>query len=662
MDKKERILYLIKQLNAASDAYYGGEEEHLSNYEWDKMFDELEVLEKNTGIIFPTSPTQSISRSKIDDNIFNNRKEKHEYPALSLAKTKKVEELQTWAGEKDIWLSWKLDGLTLVLTYDQGKLQKILTRGNGTIGTNITYMKDVIKGFPTTIDYQKHMVVRGEAIILYSDFERINMYLDEEKYANPRNLASGTLALDPSNVDIVKERNLKFIAFTLVYLEKKLISWGERMNFLDQLGFETVEREITNANDLPLIINKWSEKVEKGKIDTPVDGLVINYDDTEYASTGTVTGHHATRAGLAFKWQDEVAVTLLDHIEWSCAASVITPVAIFDPVFLEGTTVTRASLCNISEMDRLGIGEDKHTKLKIIKANKIIPKCVGVVSAQGHYTIPKVCPVCQSKAKILVGGDGKTKTLHCINTTCPAKNLRRLARFVSRQGMNIDGLSIKKLVILINKGYITGYSSIYELYQYEKQLYELDGFGEKSCKNLLQAIEKSRHVQPENFIYSLCIPLVGMDTAKRIIGKIGYAGFLDRINAKNSFDDIDGIGEEKSKSITDWFSDDRNKNEFFSLLKYFNLHDNAGIETKEQRCKELVFVVTGNLNTFKNRSELIKYIERQGGRVASSISKKTNYLINNDINSVSSKNKQAMKLRIPIITEEEFIKKFIEVS
>lgn len=661
MDKNSRMQYLIEQLNLASDAYYGGEAEYMSNYEWDRMFDELSVLENETGIFLPNSPTQAISRSRMDDiKSVGGNKELHEYMALSLAKTKNVSELQSWAGEKKIWLSWKLDGLTLVLTYDNGILTKILTRGDGVTGINITYMKEAIEGVPTEIAYKGHLVVRGEALILYSDFERINEYFDDGngKYANPRNLASGTLALDPANIDIVKERCLKFLSFSLVHLDDKIVSWGERMNFLDHLGFSTVEREETDANSLPTIINAWSQKVERGQIDTPVDGLVICYDDTEFAATGSVTGHHATRAGLAFKWQDEVAITTLEHIEWSCAASVITPVAVFTPVRLEGTSVSRASLCNISEMERLGIGEDGHTRLKIIKANKIIPKCVGVVETRGSYIIPQRCPVCHEKTEVLVSSDGKTKTLHCINSDCPAKRLRNFVRFVSRKGVNIEGLSRQTLLLFINMGFITNYESIYSLSDYSNEICNLSGFGDKSCSNLMKAIERSRKVSPVNLLYALNIPLIGLDAAKRIIQSIGYNGFLDRINRKMDFSDINGIGMEKSNAIKTWFGNPDNDSTFNLLTKILQVNDRGLSYNTEKKCYGLTFVITGNVYLFANRTEFIEYVEKQGGSVTGSISKKTNYLVNNNVDSSSSKNSKAKELGIPVISEEEFVNLF----
>lgn len=362
---KKRCEELVKKLNEASRAYYGGQEEVMSNYEWDAMFDELASLEAETGYVLPDSPTQNTG---IEEN--NGDREPHEFPALSLAKTKKVSDLQKWAEDKPVWLSWKLDGLTLVLTYDSGKLSKIVTRGNGTVGTNITYLKNAIAGFPLKINYQGHMVVRGEATISYTDFALLNDTIedDDEKYANPRNLASGTLALD--DPEKVRERHVHFNAFTLVYLDDPLKSWGERMDLLEREGFTVIDREAVTAESLPEAISRWTAKVESGEMDIPVDGLVICYDDTDYAATGSVTGHHATRAGYAFKWQDVSAKSKLSYVEWSCAASTISPVAVFEPVLLEGTTVSRASLCNISEMERLGIG--KSCTLEVIKANKIL--------------------------------------------------------------------------------------------------------------------------------------------------------------------------------------------------------------------------------------------------------------------------------------------------
>lgn len=659
MDKIERMQYLIEQLNIASDAYYGGKSEYISNYEWDQMFDELTKLEDKSGLVLPGSPTHDISRAKSDDlSVNSNDKETHEFPALSLAKTKSIEDLQLWAGDFSVWLSWKLDGLTLVLTYDEGYLTKILTRGNGYVGSNITYMKNAIKGFPLFIPYTRHLVVRGEALIKYSDFEYINNLLENDKYANPRNLASGTLALDATNISIVKERNVNFIAFTLVYIEDRLVSWGDRMDFLDNLGFTTVKRAKITSPDIPKIVEEWTTLVESGTVDTPVDGLVVCYDDTEYATGGNVTGHHATRAGFAFKWQDTVSITMLDHIEWSCAASVITPVAVFQPVQLEGTTVSRASLCNISEMERLGIGANKMTQLKIIKANKIIPKCIGVEYARGKYTIPTECPICGAKTEIVRSLDGSTKVLRCINEDCPAKNLRRFTRFVSRKGMDIDGLSIKTLLLLINHGFIRRYEDIYSISNYQNEICHLDGFGTKSCQNLIEAIERSRTVAPENFIYALGIPLIGEDAAKKIVKNIGFEEFCRRINQKQTFADINNIGAEKSNSIIKWFKNETNKSTFFQLLQILKINYIQTSPEGTKKCAGINFAITGNVFAFTNRLEFIKYVESEGGTVTSSISTKTNYLVNNDILSKSSKNEKAKKLGIPIISEQTFLSLF----
>ncbi len=656
MDERDKIRKLVEELNAASEAYYGGQEEIMSNFEWDAKFDELQSLEELTGYILPESPTRKVSDSEEQSG---GQKEPHEYPALSLAKTKKIEDLQKWAGDLPVWLSWKLDGLTLVLTYDNGSLVKILTRGNGTVGTNITYMKDVIRGFPKKIDYKGHLVVRGEATISYTDFEAINDAADDEdeKFANPRNLASGTLALDAKNLDKVAERRLCFNAFTLVHTDDELISWGARMDLLDKMGFTTVERELTDAAGLPDAIERWTHKVESVKMDIPVDGLVITYDDTDYAATGSVTGHHATRAGYAFKWQDSSAVSMLDHIEWSCAASTITPVAVFDPVKLEGTTVSRASLCNISEMERLGIGENGRTKLQIIKANKIIPKCVAVISREGTFTIPDRCPVCGADTAVIQSRSG-TRTLKCMNPACPAKDLKKFSRFVGRDGMDIDGLSIETLRDFVNERFIADFSDIYRLSEHIDRIEVMDGYGKKSADNLIKAIEKSRAVHPAKLIVALCIPLIGADAAKRMIAACGWKGFLERLEAGEGFEDIDGIGVERSNAVLAWYAQESNRNVFEKLLNELHIEDVAPKTAGGGSCAGKVFVITGDVYVFKNRDEFKAYVESQGGKVTGSVSKKTDYLVNNDLTSVSSKNLKAAELGIPVISEEDFISLF----
>lgn len=652
MDNKiSRCDELIKKLNEASEAYYGGQEEIMSNYEWDAMFDELSALEAETGYINPDSPTQ---KTGVEEK--NGNRELHEFPALSLAKTKQISELQKWAENRPIWLSWKLDGLTIVITYINRRITKILTRGNGTVGTNITFLKDAVIGFPKEINYKGHLVVRGEATISYSDFELINDTIedDDEKYANPRNLASGTLALD--DPEKVKERHIHFNAFTLVYIDEHIKSWGERMDFLEKEGFTVVEREACTAETLPNVVARWTEKVESGKMDIPVDGLVICYDDTDYASTGSITGHHATRAGFAFKWQDVSAKTSLKYVEWSCAASTISPVAVFEPVQLEGTTVSRASLCNISEMERLGIGDQ--CELEIIKANKIIPKCIAVSNSSKTFSIPDKCPVCGEPTEVRTSSRSGTKTLHCTNPDCSAKHVKKYTRFVSKSGMDIDGLSIQTMLCFMNEGFIHNFADIFHLSEHVEVIKNLEGFGEKSCDNIIKAIEKSRQVNPVNFIYSLCIPMIGLDAGKKIVASCGFDGFLERLKDGTGFEDIDGIGPEKSKSVMDWYADKKNADVLEALLKEVSI-EQVNLKAEEGgKCEGLTFVITGDVHLFKNRDEFKTYVERTGGKVTGSVTSKTNYLVNNDVNSTSSKNKKAKDLGIPIISEDEFVERF----
>ena len=644
---------LVEQLNNASQAYYNGEAELMSDYEWDSKFDQLKLLEDETGIVLPDSPTNKVSEDSI-----SGKKEPHEFPALSLAKTKSVADLEKWASNKPIWISWKLDGLTLVATYDDGKLTKIVTRGDGHIGTNITHLAPAIKGVLPKISEKGHLVIRGEAVISYEDFN--NFLLETESdYANPRNLASGSLTL--KDVDEVKLRHIQWIPFTLVYSDQEILSWGQRMDYLEKLGFQTVEhRFIENPTSVNIQekIDEFTQKVTHKKQPFPVDGLVITYDDTQYASTGSVTGHHATRAGYAFKWQDEYAETVLDHIEWSCAASTISPVAVFQPVELEGTTVQRASLCNISECERLGIG-DAGTKLQVIKANKIIPKVIKITEKVGVLNIPDKCPVCGAEAHVVLSESG-TKKLHCSNADCTAKQLKKFARFVSKDGINIDGISEQTVSTFINHGWIRDYADFYHLKDFAYQITSLDGFGKKSVCKLLESIEKSRNTDSRHLLYALSIPLCGFDVAKRLLSKYTFKELME--TAKTSlFDDvfasIDGIGPEKSARFVNWFKDDKNYLKVSNLLKELDVKE---VEVAEvgTKCAGQTFVITGDVYHYKNRNELKAYIESQGGKVTGSVSKSTTYLINNDAESQSSKNKKAHQLGISIITEEQFREKF----
>lgn len=654
-EKLLQMKSLVERLNQASDSYYNGKGELMTDYEWDALFDQLKRLEEETGEILPDSPTNRVS----EDSIVG-KKEEHEFAALSLAKTKQVSDLVKWAEDRPIWISWKLDGLTLVVTYDGGKLTKIVTRGNGHIGTNITHLAPAISGIPATISENGHLVVRGEAVISYADFEQF-IIESEGDYANPRNLASGSLTL--KDIEEVKQRHIQWIPFTLVYTERELTSWGERMQMLKDLGMNPVERERIDhptAENIQLEIDKFTEKVTSKKNPFPVDGLVICYDDTVYAATGSVTGHHATRAGFAFKWQDEHADTVLDHIEWSCAASTITPVAVFKPVELEGTTVQRASLCNVSECERLGIG-DKGTRLQVIKANKIIPKVINITEVVGSFVIPAECPVCHAPAVVRESESG-TKTLHCTNAACPAKQLKKFARFVSKEGINIDGISEQTVWKFINHGFIREYADFYKLKNYAFEISCFEGFGKKSVSNLLESVEKSRHTDGRHLLYALNIPLCGGDVAKKLLSRYKVKELIETARL-SMFDDefasIDGIGPEKSAKFIAWFKDDVHFQHVQHLLSELIIEEQEPVETGN-KCQGLTFVVTGDVHHYKNRNELKAYIESQGGKVTGSVSKSTNFLINNDAASQSSKNKKAHELNIPIITEDEFIEKFQE--
>ena len=662
-DKMSRMKQLVKELNEASDAYYNGQSERMTDYEWDARFDELKRLEQETGTTLPNSPTQKVSEDSI-----TGQKEEHEFAALSLAKTKQPEELVKWSEGLPIWISWKLDGLTLVVTYDNGVLTKVVTRGNGHIGTNITHLSKAINGIQQQIEYKGHTVIRGEAVISYDDFERFLMESGED-YANPRNLASGSLTL--KDVEEVRQRHIQWVPFTLVHIDDDITSWGDRMDWLEQQGFKTVERErvdLPDEHSVENVINAFTQKVTSKQNPFPVDGLVICYDDTDYAQTGSVTGHHATKAGLAFKWQDESADTVLQEIEWSCAASTISPVAIFRPVELEGTIVKRASLCNISECERLGIGAGG-TEISVIKANKIIPKVIKVNRTVGSLVIPHECPVCHAATEIRISEVSGTKTLHCTNEECPAKQLKKFARFVSKEGMNIDGISEQTLSKFINLGWVSEYADIYDLRRHIRELAQMEGFGEKSASNIIRSIERSTNVEAHRLLYALNIPLCGMDVCKRLLGAYPLDELVKEATketgdlfepyreASDVFAHIDGIGPEKSASFVNWFRDEHNKQRYHHLREKITVTQ-ASNEPIGNKCEGLVFVITGEVYHYKNRNELKAYIESQGGKVASAVSGSTNYLINNDVTSTSGKNQKAQQLVIPIISEDQFIEKY----
>ena len=663
MDITIQMRTLVEELNRASDAYYNGRGELMTDYEWDAKFDQLKQLESQSGVVLPDSPTHRVSA---DTTV--GKKEEHEFSALSLAKTKQPADLVKWAEGRPIWMSWKLDGLTLVVTYDEGQLTKVVTRGDGHIGTNITHLAQAINGIPATIHATGHVVVRGEAVISYEDFERFNLESDEE-YANPRNLASGSLTLkDPREV---AQRHIRWIPFTLVHTDEEIPTWGARMDWLTKAGLGAVDHERIDDPTLEHVeaaIERWTEKVTKRENPYPVDGLVIVYDDAEYAATGSVTGHHATRAGYAFKWADESASTELDHVEWSCAASTISPVAVFRPVELEGTTVKRASLCNISECERLGMG-GKGTLLEVIKANKIIPKVIKVKQAVGPFSIPDQCPVCGSPTRVDVSAASGTKTLHCTHAACPAKQLRKFARFVSKQGVNVDGISEQTLQKFINLGWIRDYADIFDLPTHAMEIAALEGFGVKSATNIRQSVERARKVEARRLLYALSIPLCGQDVCNRLLSAYSLNDLIALAegnvrptdlftpSAEETLAMIPGIGPEKAKSFVAWFAQAEHRSVMARLLNVLTVEQTSTAATGE-KCKGLVFVVTGDVHHYKNRNELKAYIESQGGKVTGSVSKSTSYLINNDVTSTSSKNQKAHQFNIPIISEDEFVERF----
>ena len=660
-EKAEQMREMVVQLNQAADAYYNGRSELMTDFEWDALFDRLKVLERETGVVLPDSPTNRVSA----DNLAG-QKEEHEFAALSLAKTKSVAEVAKWADGRSIWLSWKLDGLTLVVTYDNGKLTKVVTRGDGHVGTNITHLAAGIVGIPAQIKAAGHLVVRGEAVISYADFEAFRTESNED-FANPRNLASGSLALKDTGetkaVDELRRRRLRWLPFTLVHAERTFSSWGEQMSWLAENGFDCVEHERLDEpteENIKAAIDRWTVKVTDKICPYPVDGLVVVYDDVAYAKTGSVTGHHATRAGLAFKWQDETAPTTLELIEWSCAVASISPIAVFSPVALEGTTVKRALLCNISECERLGVGA-RGTEVNVIKANKIIPKVVAVTRKVGELKIPDVCPVCGAKALVREADSG-TRTLICTNAQCPARELRKFMRFVSKDGMDIDGLAGETLVKFVNMGWIRTAADIYRLGEHEGDIAIMDEFGVLSAKNIVASVEAARMRDAVQFLVALSIPLCGADVARRLLRSVSSVRELfDKARdaeSDNVFADIDGLGDMRSAAFVRWCKDSANQTLVDDLLGQLTLAMPT-VAAVGGACAGLTFVITGDVHHWPNRAALKAYIEGSGGKVAGSVSKATSFLINNDVTSTSGKNKKAQELGIPVISEDEFRIRFV---
>ena len=610
----------------------------MSNYEYDALYDELGMLEKETGYILSNSPTVNVGYEVLSEL----PKERHESPMLSLDKTKSPEALAEWLGSQKGLLSWKLDGLTIVLTYDNGQLQKAVTRGNGEVGEIITNNARVFKNVPVTIPFKGKLVLRGEAIITYSDFERINEQIPEAdaKYKNPRNLCSGSVR--QLNNEITAQRNVHFFAFTLVSAQDVDFDNSRQRQFewLKDQGFSVVEYKMV-TKDTILDTIEWFEKTIVTN-DFPSDGLVILYDDIAYGDSLGTTAKFPRNA-MAFKWTDETAETTLREIEWSASRTgLINPVAVFDPVELEGTQVSRASVHNISIVEslKLGIGD----RIKVFKANMIIPQIAENLTQSGNLEIPEVCPVCGGKTQIKQVND--VKTLYCINEDCQAKHVKSFAHFVSRDALNIDGLSEATLEKFIQHGFLKNFCDLYHLEKFRDEIIALDGFGEKSYENLLTSVENSRNTTLPKFIYGLGIANVGLSNAKMIVQALGND--IEKVihAGRQELEKIDGVGAVIADTFASYFENEKNKEEFYKLLQEMHI-EKAPDNQNNQILTGKVFVITGSLEHFENRNQLKERIEQLGGRVTGSVTGKTSYLINNDSHSTSSKNKTAAKLGVP---------------
>lgn len=644
--KMDRIKELVELLNKAGKSYYSEGRELMSNYEYDALYDELGMLEKETGYILSNSPTVNVGYEVLSEL----PKERHESPMLSLDKTKSPEALAEWLGSQKGLLSWKLDGLTIVLTYDNGQLQKAVTRGNGEVGEIITNNARVFKNVPVTIPFKGKLVLRGEAIITYSDFERINEQIPEAdaKYKNPRNLCSGSVR--QLNNEITAQRNVHFFAFTLVSAQDVDFDNSRQRQFewLKDQGFSVVEYKMV-TKDTILDTIEWFEKTIVTN-DFPSDGLVILYDDIAYGDSLGRTAKFPRNA-MAFKWTDETAETTLREIEWSASRTgLINPVAVFDPVELEGTQVSRASVHNISIVEslKLGIGD----RIKVFKANMIIPQIAENLTQSGNLEIPEVCPVCGGKTQIKQVND--VKTLYCINEDCQAKHVKSFAHFVSRDALNIDGLSEATLEKFIQHRFLKNFCDLYHLEKFRDEIIALDGFGEKSYENLLTSVENSRNTTLPKFIYGLGIANVGLSNAKMIVQALGND--IEKIihAGRQELEKIDGVGAVIADTFASYFENEKNKEEFYKLLQEMHI-EKAQDNQNNQILTGKVFVITGSLEHFENRNQLKERIEQLGGRVTGSVTGKTSYLINNDSHSTSSKNKTAAKLGVPVITENEFL-------
>ena len=649
-DKTKRIRELIGTLRAAGRAYYQESREIMSNFEYDKLYDELVSLEKETGIVFANSPTQNVGYEVVSAL----PKERHEKPMLSLNKTKSVEELADWLGGQTGLLSWKMDGLTIVLTYQNGTLVKAVTRGNGEIGEVITANAKAFANVPLNISYQGELILRGEAIIRYSDFEKINEQIEDvdAKYKNPRNLCSGSVR--QLNSEITAQRHVHFYAFSLVKADGIDFknSRKEQFEWLKTQGFEVVEYHEVTKETLPETVKMYSEAIAEN--DTPSDGLVLLYDDIAYGQSLGRTAKFP-RDSIAFKWADEIQETKLLYIEWSASRTgLINPVAVFEPVELEGTTVSRASVHNISIMEALELGAGD--RITVYKANMIIPQIADNLTRSGVRDIPEACPVCGGQTEVRRIND--VKSLYCTNPDCQAKKIKSFTLFTSRDALNIAGLSEATLEKFIGVGMIHEYADIFHLDRHQEEIVEMDGFGQKSYDNLIAAAEKASHTTLPRMVYGLGVAGIGLANAKMICRHFKNDFEAMRHATVEDLVEIDGIGEVLAQAWTAFFSDGKNNTIVDHLLAEltFEAGDEESSEGADEAFAGMNFVITGSLEQFKNRKELQELIERRGGKVTGSVTSKTNYLINNDVASSSSKNKKARELGVPILSEEEFLK------
>lgn len=647
MAETGRMKELIDILNKAASVYYQGKDEIMSNFEYDRMYDELSALEKESGLVLAGSPTQKVGYEVLSEL----PKQTHPSPMLSLDKTKQVDELSSWLGGKEGLLSWKMDGLTVVLTYENGELLNAVTRGNGVVGEVITNNAKVFKNLPVNIPFKGRMVLRGEAIITYSEFKKINALLsEEEQYKNPRNLCSGSVR--QLNNEITAKRNVELYAFTLVEAEGVDFknSQQNKMEFMKEQGFQTVEYKVVTAKNIYETVEWFSEKVKTN--DFPSDGLVLLYDDISYGESLGSTAKFPRNA-IAFKWADETAKTKLTEVEWSASRTgLINPVAIFEPVELEGTTVSRASVHNISIVKelKLGIGDT----IEVYKANMIIPQIAQNLTKSGSLAIPDKCPVCGEKTSIHKEND--VEVLFCENPDCLAKKIKSISLFVSRDAMNIDGMSEATIEKFISKGFLHELADLFKLNRYKDEIISMDGFGEKSYEKLVKAAETAKITTTAKFIYSLGIANIGLSNAKMVCK--AFSNDLEKIRhaSIDELVEIDGVGEIIAESFVKFFANENNNHMVDDLLDIVTLEDEENDNANDM--EGMNFVITGSVNHFSNRSEVKELIEGRGGRVTGSVTSKTKYLINNDSTSNSSKNKKAKELGVQIITEDEFIDMF----